>query len=175
MDTYEKTIKRTRIYDGRIINVRNDTIELPNGKQSYREVIEHSGGVCVIPITDDNEVILVKQFRYPYSKELLEVPAGKRSNNEDPLECGKRELKEETGCTAATFISLGELYPSPGYLEEIIYIYLAKGLTHGDQELDEDEFLSVVKMPLDKAVEMVLMGEIKDAKTQIAILKANLL
>ena len=176
MNLEEKQISAEYIYKGRIINLRKDTAQLPNGNTALREIVEHPGGVCVAALTDNNEVLFVRQFRYPYNETILEIPAGKRDSiNEEPLQCGIRELKEETGATAENFIPLGELYPSPGYCGEIIWMYAATGLKFGSQELDEDEFLDVEKIPLEKAVEMILIGEIKDAKTQAAILKLKIL
>ena len=176
MNLEEKQLKAEYIYNGRIINLRRDEALLPNGNTALREVIEHPGGVCVAALTDDNEVLMVKQYRYPYSEVVLEIPAGKRdSKTEDPLQCGIRELKEETGAVAENFVFLGELYPTPGYCGEIIWLFAATGLTFGEQEPDEDEFLSVEKIPLEKAVEMIMSGEIKDAKTQAAVLKLKLL
>ncbi len=170
----EKQLEKNYIYKGRIINLRNDTALLPDGKTAKREIVEHNGGVCVAALTDNDELIFVKQFRYPYMEEILELPAGKRdSKDEDPLACGIRELREETGAIADRLIPLGELYPTPGYCEEIIWLYLAKNLTYGEQDTDEDEFLEVYKIPLQKAVEMVMSGEIKDAKTQVLVLKVN--
>ena len=175
MHLEEKTISSESIYDGKIIKVKKDTVLLENDTHAFREVIMHPGGVCVVPITQDNEVIFVRQFRYPYSRQLLEIPAGKLDAGELPLECGKRELLEETGCTAKEYKFLGELYPTPAYLDEIIYMYMATHLTYTEQNLDEDEFLEVEYIPLKKAVDMVLSGEIKDSKTQTALLKAYLL
>lgn len=176
MNLKEKQIEKNYIYEGKIIKVRKDTALLPNEQYAIREVVEHNGGVCVAPLTDNNELIFVKQFRYPYMEELLELPAGKRDSiNEDPEKCGIRELKEETGAVTDRLISLGELYPSPGYCGEIIWMYLAQNLTYGDCNPDEDEFLEVYKIPLNNAVEMVLNGEIKDAKTQAAVLKVKYL
>ncbi|MBR7132221.1 MAG: NUDIX hydrolase [Clostridia bacterium] len=176
MNLEEKQIETQYIYKGRIISLRKDKALLPNGKTADREVIEHPGGVCVAALTDKKEVLMVRQFRYPYFETVLEIPAGKRdSKDENPLECGKRELREETGAVAEKFVSLGELYPSPGYCGEVIWLYAATGLTFGEQDPDEDEFLTVEKIPLDRAVEMILSGEIKDAKTQAAILKLKLL
>jgi len=177
MNLREKQLKENYVFKGKIINVRQDTALLPNGATAFREVIEHPGGVCVAALDSDNNLLFVKQFRYPYMEETLELPAGKRDrgSNEDPLECGKRELLEETGATAATFLPLGELYPTPGYCGEIIWMYFAKDLKFSTQQLDEDEFLDVIKIPLENAVEMVLSGEIKDAKTQTAVLKVKLL
>ena len=176
MNLVEKTEKQTYIYKDRIINLRCDDITLPDGKEAKREVVEHPGGVCVLPITENDEVIFVRQFRYPYSEIILEIPAGKRdSKDEDTLECGKRELREETGATAEKYTFLGELYPSPGYVGEIIYMYMAENLTFGDTDPDDDEFVETVKIPFDKALEMVMNGEIKDAKTQVSILKAAIM
>lgn len=176
MNLEEKQISYDYKFKGRIINLRQDKAMLPNGKITTREVVEHPGGVCVAALNENDEMLFVKQFRYPYMEQTLEVPAGKRDKQgENPLECGKRELKEETGATAEKYIDLGSLYPSPGYVNEIIYCYLATGLTYGDQNTDEDEFLDVIKIPLEKAVQMVLSGEIKDAKTQIAVLKVKVL
>lgn len=176
MNLTEKQLTKEYIFKGKVINLRRDTALLPNNATAIREVVEHNGGVCVAALTDDNEVLFVKQFRYPYMEEILEIPAGKRDSlNEDPLECGKRELKEETGATAKKFIPLGELYPTPGYCGEIIWMFAATELDFGEQDPDDDEFLELKKIPLEKAVEMILNGEIKDAKTQTAILKLKLL
>ena len=174
MNLNEKQLSAEYIYEGRVIKLRRDTALLPNGNTAIREVIEHNGGVCVAALTEDDEMLFVRQFRYPYFETVLEIPAGKRdSADEDPLECGIRELKEETGAVAEKFIPLGELYPSPGYCGEIIWLFAATGLTFGEMDLDEDEFLNVERIPLEKAVQMILSGEIKDAKTQAAILKTE--
>ncbi len=176
MNLEEKQLKAEYMYRGRIINLRRDEALLPNGATATREVIEHPGGVCVAALTDEDDLLFVRQFRYPYGEIILELPAGKRDHSgENPLECGIRELKEETGATAKRFIPLGELYPTPGYCGEVIWMYFADGLTMGEQSTDEDEFLDLVKIPFEKAVEMVLSGEIKDSKTQIAVLKVKLL
>ena len=162
----EKTIEKKYIYKGRIINVRTDTAELPNGKQALREVV-----VTVAALTDDYELMFVRQFRYPYSEVLLELPAGKLEYGEDPFEAGKRELREETGAVAEHYIDLGKFYPTPGYCGEIIHMYAAKGLSFTSLDLDDDEFLASEKIPLEKAVEMVMNNEIRDGKTQTAVLK----
>ncbi len=176
MNLEEKPLKQEYIYRGKVITLRVDEALLPNGKTATREVVEHNGGVCVVPLTRENEVLMVEQFRYPYGAPVLEIPAGKRdSKTEPPLDCGKRELREETGATAEQMTFLGELYPTPGYCGEIIYMYLAQGLTYGQTDPDEDEFLNLKKIPLQTAVQMVLNGEIKDAKTQTALLKTHLL
>ena len=171
MDTREVTVLKNTIYQGKILNLRVDVAGLPNGKEAPREFVEHNGGVTVAALTDDAKLIFVRQFRYPYMEEVLELPAGKLEKGEDPLEAGKRELREEAGVTAEQYINLGEFYPSPGYTNEVIYLYGARDLTQVEQELDEDEFLNVEYISLDKAVDMVLSNEIKDGKTQAAVLK----
>lgn len=176
MNLDEKRLASKYIYNGRIINLRLDDVELPNGNMSDREIVEHPGGVCVAALTKEQEVLFVRQFRAPYEKTVLEIPAGKRNSaDEDPLECGKRELCEETGAIAANYYDLGQLYPTPGYCAEIIWMYAATNLTIGDSNPDSDEFLNVERIPLEKAVDMVISGEIKDAKTQAAILKLKIL
>lgn len=175
MNLNEKKLNSNYIYKGKIINMRVDDALLPNGNTAKREIVEHNGGVCVVPLTDNNEVLTVKQFRYPYMEVVTEIPAGKREGNEEPLKCGIRELKEETGCTAEKFVFLGELYPSPGYCGEIIYMYAAKGLNYGDTDFDDDEFLTIEKAPIDDIISDILEGKLKDAKTQTAILKTKLL
>ncbi len=171
MNLTEKTLSQDYKHKGKIINMRVDEAELPDGSVAKREVVEHNGGVCVVALTEQGEIYLVKQFRYPYMEEIFEIPAGKRDGDENPLDCGKRELREETGMIAENFVFLGELYPSPGYCGEIIWLYAATGLTKGELDPDEDEFLEPVKMPLERVVDMILSGEIKDAKTQAAVLK----
>ncbi len=171
MNLFEKNLSQKIIFRGNIITLNFDEVELPNGKIATREVVKHPGGVCVAALNSNNELLFVRQYRYPYNEVLLELPAGKLSPGEDPLECGKRELEEETGAKAGKYVSLGCLYPSPGFCNEIIYLYLATNLTSGDMSPDEDEFLEVESIPLEEAVEMVLSNEIKDAKSQVAILK----
>ena len=171
MNLNEQPLSADYKYRGRIINLRVDTALLPNGSSATREVVEHPGGVCVAALTENGCLLFVRQFRYPYQKVLLELPAGKLDPGEDPLEAGKRELREETGAEAARYESLGELYPSPGYCGEIIHLYAATGLTFGQMSPDEDEFLEVEKIPLEEAARMVLDNEIADAKTQAAVLK----
>lgn len=175
MHLFEKTVDSQVIYEGKIITLKRDTALLENGAQVTREVIVHPGGVGIVPVTEEGELLLVRQFRYPHGKVLLEIPAGKLNWGEDPFECGKRELLEETGCTAEEYTFLGELYPTPAYLNEVLYLYMAKGLHYREQNLDEDEFLDVVRVPLDEAVEMVMRGDIPDAKSQAAILKVKLM
>lgn len=172
MHLEEKTLTSQNVYEGPIFTITHDTVELENGETAVRDSLLHHGGVCVIPITDEGEIFLVKQFRYPFRTVTREVPAGKLEKGEDHAVCGKRELLEETGCTCSEYIYLGEMYPTPAYNTEITYMYLAKGLTFGKQSLDPDEFLDVEKIPLADAVKLVMDGKIKDGKTQIVILKA---
>ena len=171
MDLFEKTLEQNYVMNGRIINVRVDKVELCNGKTSTREVVEHPGGVCVAPLTDNGKLLFVKQYRYPYSEVLLELPAGKLEKGEDPLSAGIRELKEETGAVAQNVFSLGKDYPTVAYCTEIIHIYCATGLRFEEQDLDEDEFIELEEIDIDTAVEMVMTDKIRDSKTQIAILK----
>lgn len=171
----EKTLESKLEYDGKIVKLYKDKVLLENGAEAYREVIKHPGGVCVVPLTENNEVILVKQLRYPTGKILIEIPAGKLEYGEDHFACGKRELKEETGCTAAKYDYLGCLLPTPAYDTEVIHMYLARELSQAEQQLDEDEFIELQRTPFDKAVEMVFSGEITDAKTQLALLKTKYL
>lgn len=172
MKLTETKIDSQTIYEGKIINVYKDTVLLENGKKTTRELVTHQGGVCVVAVTDDNYVYMVEQFRYPFNKVILEVPAGKIDPNEDPLTCGKRELKEEVGVIAKNYENLGDFYPTVGFTNEIIYTYLATDLEVSKQQLDEDEFINIKKLPLKQVYDMVMSGEIKDGKTQTAILKA---
>lgn len=175
MDLTEKPVKQEYKFKGKIVNLRVDDALLPNGNIAKREIVEHNGGVMVAPLDNEDNLYFVKQFRYPYMEIVTELPAGKLEKGENPFEAGKRELKEETGAVANKYVSLGQLYPTPGYCGEIIHMYLATELSFGEQNPDDDEFLEVYKIPLAKAVEMVLSGELKDSKTQTAILKIHCL
>ena len=175
MELIETTLSSEKIFDGRILHIRRDTVRLPDGSDATREVVDHPGGVCVLALDDENRALLVSQFRYPYKEVVREVPAGKLEYGEDPREAASRELAEETGATAGEFRSLGELYPSPGYCGEIIRMYLARDLTFGETHLDKDEFLNLERIPFGQLVEQVVSGEIKDAKTIAVVLKGKLL
>ncbi len=172
MNLTEKCLSQKYIFNGRIINLRVDDITLPNGDPALREVVEHPGGVGVLALDENYNVVCVRQYRYPYSEVTLEIPAGKKDKGEEPLKCGVRELKEETGITAEQFISLGRVYPTPGYVNEVIHLFLATGLKKGEARPDEDEFVETELIPLDSLVDMCMNDEIADAKTQIAVLKA---
>ena len=171
----EKTIARSTAFQGCLLRLDVDQVELPDGNTAPREYIRHPGGVGVVALTAEGEVLLVKQYRYPYGEVLVEIPAGKRDPGEEPLTTGMRELEEETGYRAANYVSLGCMYPTPGCCNEVVYLYLATGLTAADAHPDADEFLEVERCPLDEMVGRVLAGEITDAKTQVAILKTKLL
>lgn len=173
MNFEEKTVRTDEIYKGKIITLHVDEVELPDGQKAVREIVEHSGGVCVAALTEENELFFVRQYRYPYKKVLLELPAGKLEKGEDPLEAGVRELEEECGVVAEKVIPMGTVYPTVAYCSEIIYLFAAKGLSRTNQHLDDGEFLDVEKIKVDKAVEMVMNGEISDSKTCVLVLKIN--
>ena len=161
------------IFDGVILHVKRDTVTLSNGSAVVREVVRHIGAVCVIPVTDDNRVIMERQFRYPLNRVILEIPAGKLdAPDEDRLSAIKRELREETGYSADEWTELGDFHPAPAYSDEYITMYLARGLHKGERDLDEDEFLDVYAIPLADLVKDVMESRISDAKTQVCVLKA---
>lgn len=167
----EETLSSSPIFSGKIVQLRVDEIRLPNGKTAKREVVHHNGGVAVLAITGEGDVLFVRQFRYPYGEELLELPAGKLEPGEDPAAAGLRELEEETGYRAGSFRPLAKVYPTPGYVDEVLHLYVATDLTPTRQHLDEDEFLTVERYPLEKALSLCLDGTITDAKSLVAILK----
>lgn len=175
MDYEEKTKSVKNIFDGNIIKLRVETVELPDGKTATRELISHGGGVGVIAVDENGEVFMVSQYRIAAREMMMEIPAGKIDNGEDPLECGKRELIEETGYAAEEFTYLGTYYATPGYCEEKLHLYLARKLKFVGQHLDEGEFLNVKKYKLDDLYNMVMENKINDAKTAIAILKAKMI
>ena len=173
MDYTETPLRRLGGYTGLITGTTLDSVLLPNGEVSLREVVEHPGGVTVIPIDDDGNVYCVRQFRYPLGEHLLEVPAGKLEPGEAPLDCAKRELSEETGISADEYTDLGKIYPSPGFCREALYIYLARGLHMGKAHPDQNEFLDVEKIHFDELFAMTMENRLTDAKTVIAVLKAK--
>ncbi len=172
----ERQISRERIYEGSVLTVVRDEIELPNGNHSHREFCLHIGAVAILPLLDDGRVIMERQYRYAHGRVFFEIPAGKLDTpDEDPLEAAKRELREETGAIAKKYTYLGEIDTTPALMNEKIHLYLAEGITFGERSLDYDEFLDVELVPLDTLVQMAMRGEIKDAKTQVAIFKTKLL
>ena len=176
MKLEEKTVSSQVLYSGRIIRLELDDIELPNGEPAKREVARHPAGVCVAALTEDNELLFVKQYRYPFHEVVLELPAGKVDDPKTtPLENGKRELLEETGAVGYNYVPLGAQYVSPGFTDEVLYMYMCRVDLFEEQRLDEDEFVNVERIPLDRAVEMVMNNLIVDGKTQTAILKTAML
>ena len=169
MNLTEQLISRREIYHGRIIAVQVDTVSLPNGNTSTREVVRHPGGVGILALDDEGCAVLVEQYRYVFDRTLLEIPAGKLEPGEDPVAGALRELKEETGAVPDTFLPMGVTLPSPGCLSERLYLFLAKGLHMESQQLDEDEFLNVERIPFNEMVHRVMDGEIEDSLSLIHI------
>ena len=171
----EKKLSGESVFDGKILHVRNDVIELPNKKTATREVVGHNGAVCIVALKDNGNVIMEYQYRYAVGEVMLEIPAGKLdSREEDPRSAAIRELREETGAIAEKLTYLGQYIPSPAILEERIYMYLAEGLTFTECDYDEDEFMTLAEIPLEDAVEMALSGLLPDGKTQAALLRVYL-
>ncbi|MDR2571310.1 MAG: NUDIX hydrolase [Oscillospiraceae bacterium] len=170
---FEEQLETETVFKGKIVNVRHDVVKLQNGNKAWREVVEHPGGVCVVAVTKDKKVLMVRQFRYTMEEELLEIPAGKLEHGEEPFSCAVRELSEETGYTAEKWIDFGVIYPSPGVYRERLYQYLALDLTPGEMHLDENELLSVEEIDIDELIEKIMSHEIKDAKSVIGIMKAK--
>ncbi len=176
MDLKETCVKSTTVFKGKIVTVLLDEAKLPNGKLASREVVLHPGGVAVLALSDDNQVTLVRQFRYPLQQELLELPAGKLDGNGESVEvAAARELSEETGLIAEKLTYLGYILASPGFCDEALHMYLAQGLSQGETHPDEDEFLNVSTMPFDELVAKVMSGELTDAKTVATTLKVKTL
>ena len=172
---FEKTLSSETLFEGRVITLTKDTALLENGKTATREVVHHHGGACILPYFADGTICMVRQFRYAMQQQLWELPAGKLEKGEDPFAAAKRELEEECGLTADHYTSLGEFYPTVGYDTEIIYTWVATGLHETKMHLDADEFLTPDRVPLEKAYQMVMSGEIKDGKTIAGILKLKAL
>ena len=173
MELTEKTVASEQVYHGIIVNVRMDQAELVNGRVVRREVVEHPGGVCVLPLHDDGAVTVVRQFRYPFQTVLTELPAGKLEPGEDHRLCGLRELEEEVGLVPGRFDYLGCLYTSPGFSDEVLHMYLARDLRAVATHPDEDEFLEIVRLPLEDLAAQVMRGEIADAKSAMLVLKVK--
>lgn len=165
----EPTESSESIFQGKVISLQVDTVILPNGSRATREIVRHPGAVAVLAVTDDDKVILVRQFRKPCSRTLVEIPAGKLEPGEQPLESAKRELLEETGYRADEWQHLHSMYTSPGFADEMIHLYVAKGLSKGKQQLDEDEFLDLLEVDLAEAQKLLSSDEVADAKTITAL------
>lgn len=169
----EQIMNSDRPFEGKLICVRVDTVELPGQRYAKREIVEHKGSVAIIAFTEDNELLLVKQYRLAVGKSLLELPAGIINPGEGPKDAAFRELKEETGYEAGKIKFVTEIYTSPGFTDERIHLFYAKNLNSGQQDLDDLEDIEIVKMPLEEAVRLVKLGEITDAKTIIGVLNAQ--
>ena len=174
MELKETMVSTETVYKGIIVNVRRDKAKLIDGRITNREVVEHPGGVCVFALDNEGKVILVRQYRYPMQEVVLELPAGKLEKGEDPSDSGLRELGEETGLVPQTYLPMGVSFSSPGIMEEKIYYFFATDLVQGPVHPDDGEFLEVVRVPYEELLEMARKGEIKDAKTLVAILKASM-
>ncbi len=167
----EICISRRDIYEGRVFHAHVDEVSLPNGSTSTREIVDHNGGVCVAAFNEKGEVAMVRQFRYPYGETLSELPAGKLEKGENPDEAICRELMEEVGAEGENWRSMGLFYPTPGYCSEVIHLYTCDVKSVGAQNLDEDEFLNAEFVPLEKVLELIMNGTLKDGKTQTLIMK----
>ena len=167
----EKTVSSEKVFEGKVIKLRVDKVAMPDDSLATREVVEHPGGVGIVAVNEREEIFLVRQFRKPLDKVIYEIPAGKLDSGEPHRECGIRELSEETGMKAENFEYLGYIYPSPGFVDEVTHVYYATGLTQGETHPDDDEYLDVECMPLERAYEMVMNNEISDAKSVFGILK----
>ena len=166
----EELIESQRLYEGAILNLRRDKVTASSGT-AYREIVEHNGAVAIVALTDDNRIVMERQYRYACGRAILEIPAGKIDKGEtDPVAAAVRELREETGYTASEIIHLGDVNPSCAYSEEVIHIYLMRGLTKGERELDDDEVIELIEMPFDEVYEMGARGELVDSKTLAALL-----
>ncbi len=171
MRHFEKTLDSALVYDGKIIKVLRDEALLENGAAAVREVVRHKGAVAVLAVDEGGSAFFVRQFRYPIGQELLEAPAGKLEAGENPLDCAKRELLEECGVAAEGWIELGPIYTSPGFCDEAIWLFLARGLSQKAPSPDEDEFLDIVKMPYAEALQKAQTGFFRDGKTQLLVLR----
>lgn len=169
----EKTLSTERIYEGAILNLRRDKVVIKDGNTSYREIIEHGGGVVIAAITPDGKIPMVKQYRKAAEKAVLEIPAGKLEKNEDPKEAALRELREETGYTASTIDYVNSFYSSIGYSEEVLSLYIAKDLSPGETDFDDNEAIEIYEYSIDELMSMVMDKTIEDAKTIIAIFMLN--
>ncbi|MBC7229551.1 MAG: NUDIX hydrolase [Actinobacteria bacterium] len=170
----EETLERRTVFEGKVVRLYLDRVLLPDGREAEREVVLHRGAVGMVALDGEGHVFLVRQYRHAPGEHLVEIPAGKLDAGEDPLECARRELQEEVGCAAESWHLLASFYTSPGFSDEVLHLYLARGLTRGEAAPDEDEFLEVMRVPLEDALAMVARGEIRDSKTVAGIALASL-
>lgn len=175
MKLFEEKLESKDIFNGHIFNVHLDKVKISDGSIRPREVVEHNGGVCVVPVDSEGSVYMVRQYRYAIGRSLLEIPAGKLEAGEETLSAAKRELSEETGCTANKWINLGVMYPTPGYCSEALHVYMATELMCGEAHLDDGEILAVEKRPIKQLIDMIMTGDICDGKTVFGIMKAYIL
>ena len=175
IDLTEVTLRRKDVFDGRIVKVHVDDVRLPNGQEALREVVDHVDGAAVLAMDEENRVLVVRQYRYVFGRVLAELPAGKLDPGEDPAAGALRELKEETGAEPEIFLPLGKIIPAPGCYGEVLHLFLARGLKFSQQHLDPDEFLHVERVPFNEMVHRCVNGEIDDAKTVAAVLRAKIL
>ncbi|MGL6173053.1 MAG: NUDIX hydrolase [Cellulosilyticaceae bacterium] len=168
-----KRIGRQEVYKGKIFTVVEDTIQFEDGKTAKWDLVMHNGAAAIVPLTESGEVILVKQYRNAENGNVLEIPAGKLEKGEDPFECAKRELEEEIGYRSDDIKEVCKMYTAVGFSDEKLHLYVATNLQEGKQNLDEDEYIQIEKYPLQKAVQMIFTGEIKDSKTIVGLLAVN--
>ncbi|BBJ28758.1 NUDIX domain-containing protein [Athalassotoga saccharophila] len=173
MNLSEKVLNSSKKFEGKILKLYVDEVELPNGHKSFREVVRHPGASAVIVLLDDGQIVLERQFRYPINEILWEIPAGKLDKDEDPFECAKRELLEETGISALKWQKIGYIYTTPGFSDEKIHLYFASGISNGVRHLDEDEFLEIKYFKTEEVEEMIMKNEITDSKTIAAFFRAR--
>lgn len=173
-DKSDELLERKAIFEGKVVRLYLDRVRLPDGKEAEREVVLHRGAVGMVALDEEERVFLVRQYRHATGEHLVEIPAGKLDAGEDPMECARRELLEEVGCAAESWTKLASFYTSPGFSDEVLHLYLARGLTHGESSPDDDEFLEVMRVPLEEALEMVARGRIRDSKTVAGLALASL-
>lgn len=169
----EKLLNSKKVFEGKIIKLFFDNVILPNNKIATREKVWHPGAVAIVPLTVENDIILIKQYRYPVEETLVEIPAGKLDKNEIPIDCARRELQEEVGAVGGNFVHLTSFYTTPGFSNEYLHLYLAINFEKKQNNPDEDEFLQIIKIPLKNSIDWIFEGKIKDAKSIIGILLAN--
>jgi ADP-ribose pyrophosphatase len=166
----EKTLSSRLLHEGKSFSFKTDHVELPNGRTTTRDIVDHPGAVAIVPLLDDSKIVLIRQFRYAAGKELLEIPAGTLERGEKPDACAVRELKEETGYKANSMRRLLSCYMAPGYSNEVIHLYVATGLKKGEKETEEDEEIAVEAVGFDEALRMIEENKIEDAKTIVGVL-----